>query len=419
MIVESFNINSQPPVRLQDAVINRDGRELPVELNEDSSEVFADLISKMIENYSDYSDVTAITVGDARINIMFDKQSSGMYCYAVSVEANGYEKIFREAVQLYGGYVIEFADTDNGFAFGQTKNGIGDWWVFSDSGVYEATDCDITYVISGKAELELSEMYIKDDVLYHGYTGTNEESFKFSFAINYLDKNYESYKDLHSIRIGEFLLKIKFYEHEVLPGETVMYSCLESITANGQELVVNDGWDHGGSAYLGGMLFCANAPENVFVFTKNSNITKTWIFTEKEIIEVPIGNYWDESQPEFYNTSIYNFTMRDDGKLGYIRRPYKALQSVDILGQLYYVVSRDELGREEGYVTIENGEIVYNLEKIYTISDLYDLDDYFKQWLLQRSTWDEEILESYGIFGTANSLDELLEYNAQRYEPAK
>ncbi|MBE6617380.1 MAG: hypothetical protein E7627_05525 [Ruminococcaceae bacterium] len=418
-IIDSFSISENYSIKIRDTVVNLEGRELRLELNDNSLAEFSALISEMVDNYDEYADVSAILVGDMKFTIVLSKQSSGTYCYAVSVSANGSEKLFPELLQLGEGYSIEFAETDLGIALGQTKNGIGNWWVYTDSGVREATDCSRDSVIRGTAKYVESELYIKDGVLYSGYKFSTEELYRFSDTIGYLEKHYDWYKDINAISLGDFWLDVRYNEHEVMPGETVMYCALESITANGQKLTVNDGWQYGGSVYLYGLFFSAGAPDKVYVYTGSSYlVTTTYIFTDTGIIELNPGNYWDESQPEFYNNSIYNFKMRDDGKLGYIRRPYKALQSVDISGQLQYVVSRDEFGKEEGYVTIEKGEVIYHPEKTYTISEIYDFDGMFEQWLEYSSTQGDVSLEGYGLLGKVKTLDEYFEQNSLRYKPA-
>ena len=139
-IIDSFSISENYSIKIRDTVVNLEGRELRLELSDNSLTEFSALISEMVGNYDEYADVSAILVGDMKFTIVLSKQSSGAYCYAVSVSANGSEKLFPELLQLGEGYSIEFAETDLGIALGQTKNGIGNWWVYTDSGVREATD---------------------------------------------------------------------------------------------------------------------------------------------------------------------------------------------------------------------------------------------------------------------------------------
>ena len=159
--------------------------------------------------------------------------------------------------------------------------------------------------------------------------------------------------------------------------------------------------------------------EQGFVFSSDEDISKTWIFANEGIIEVATDNIGDTSIPGWYNLPVYQFYKRGDGLLCYTRRSYKALKSQDIVSQLQYIVAEDEIGMEEGFATVQNGELLFHPERTYTIPELYDLEKLFSDWLEYASSLSDEELESYGIFSKVKSLEELLQYNAAHYERAK
>ena len=81
-------------------------------------------------------------------------------------------------------------------------------------------------------------------------------------------------------------------------------------------------------------------------------------------------------------------------------------------------VSRDEFCKETGYVTIENGKFVFYPEKTYTVSQVFDLDAMFSAWSPEGNDNNIDFFEFYGV-PHCRTLDDLLEYNAGKYEIAK
>ena len=76
---------------------------------------------------------------------------------------------------------------------------------------------------------------------------------------------------------------------------------------------------------------------------------------------------------------------------------------------LGYMTSPDEFAKEEGYIKVENGNIVYYPEKTFTARDL-GYDDYMKNELEAQpsgSQW-------YGL-----SIEKFFELNSKMYESAK
>lgn len=71
---------------------------------------------------------------------------------------------------------------------------------------------------------------------------------------------------------------------------------------------------------------------------------------------------------------------------------------------LGYMTSPDEFAKEEGYIKVENGNIVYYPEKTFTARDL---------------GYDEDYVIKYLIKGTDLSVEEYFIQQSQRFESAK
>ena len=136
----------------------------------------------------------------------------------------------------------------------------------------------------------------------------------------------------------------------------------------------------------------------------------TWIFTKDDIVKTEIITpRLIEDIPEVYNYSVIVFTRGENGALNYIRTPRKYLSIGGELDGLGYMTSPDEFAKEEGYIKVENGNIVYYPEKTFTARDL-GYDDYMKNELEAQpseSQW-------YGL-----SIEKFFELNSKMYESAK
>lgn len=128
----------------------------------------------------------------------------------------------------------------------------------------------------------------------------------------------------------------------------------------------------------------------------------TYIFTQQGVVTVksPMDNAAEE-----YNCSVIRFST--DGKtLFYTRNPLK--YDWQYPGEVFELcVSRDEFYCESGFVTIENGELIYHPTKTESIGEAKNLDSLYSWWL------------EYTNQGPyAPLLDEYLAQNALKYQRA-
>ncbi len=131
----------------------------------------------------------------------------------------------------------------------------------------------------------------------------------------------------------------------------------------------------------------------------------TWIFTKDDIVKTEIITpRLIEDIPEVYNYSVIVFMRGENGALNYIRTPRKYLSIGGELDGLGYMTSPDEFAKEEGYIKVENGNIVYYPEKTFTARDL---------------GYDEDYVIKYLIKGTDLSVEEYFIQQSQRFESAK
>lgn len=135
------------------------------------------------------------------------------------------------------------------------------------------------------------------------------------------------------------------------------------------------------------------------------------------------GEIWDLSNPpdkgffslpdyQLYNDSIF-FYGADENGITYERRPRKYVFTQTAYFDLMYCTGYDELYSEEGYVTIENGEIKYNPTKTQTVRGNIDLEGLFEGYY---STGYNQGTPYRPRF---EKLEEMLSYNKEHYESWK
>ena len=111
-----------------------------------------------------------------------------------------------------------------------------------------------------------------------------------------------------------------------------------------------------------------------------------------------------------YNASCYDF-YPENGRLCYTRTIAKS-SGIQYIGQIFEkCVSRDEFHRETGYVTFDGAQPVYHPTKTETVSDVYDLDEYYAQYLAFLQSVNSPI-------SLPATLDEYLAQNALKYQRA-
>lgn len=145
--------------------------------------------------------------------------------------------------------------------------------------------------------------------------------------------------------------------------------------------------------------------------TGNGGSGDTWIFTKDGIVhtEIIFPFLTSVKTSEEYNYSVIVFMRGEDGALNYIRTPRKYVMIRGELDCIGYMTGPDEFAREEGYVKIEDGNIVYYPEKTFTAKDMGYVE--YIEFLLESAP---SISSWYGL-----SLEEFFELNSKLYESAK
>lgn len=259
----------------------------------------------------------------------------------------------------------------------------------------------------------------KDGTLYFTPAAYFDPEQAFFEIIDAMEQDVERYSNISQISFGIGVLGVEFVTSD--PGEEYeMTKCLvTSISAFGYTIDKTN-------EDLGFPLFAAL--ETRFVQTDEAfimsygvfNNGRKWVFTEKGVhvfndymaSESEEADAWGNKGP---CTSVIHFEKREDGKIGYVRRPDKYCEMQSIVA-IFVCVSHDEFAREEGYITFdEDGEIVYHPETRYTADEVFDLEKEFEIWLDWLNPYDPD----YEIKVNCKTLDDVIEYNRQHYEEAK
>ena len=124
-----------------------------------------------------------------------------------------------------------------------------------------------------------------------------------------------------------------------------------------------------------------------------------------------------------YNDSIYFYGVDDKGNVIYQRQPNKYVDDNETGTDLMYCTGPDEMFMEEGYVTLDGGELVYTPTAIYTVGEVWDLQEKFEAYHSMNeyalaNGYTKESLEEIGRCA-CNTLEELFEFNLKRYESWK
>lgn len=153
--------------------------------------------------------------------------------------------------------------------------------------------------------------------------------------------------------------------------------------------------------------------KDYFVFSSGGAYTDTVvIWTENDTVELSAPRTDPDDNPIFYNEACYFYQVDGSGRLSYSMTPYKFLLIGGEWGYLLpHICSFDELYREEGYITVKNGKVVYHPEKRYSVTEIradfvYEMFDFYSQNNL--APCDE-----------FETLEELMEHNKAHYEEFK
>ena len=136
--------------------------------------------------------------------------------------------------------------------------------------------------------------------------------------------------------------------------------------------------------------------DGVYIFTDlfDGEFGGTWCISENGIYE---------NQSADYGT-ILSFSLNDEGTLCYVHYAGKYYHPVSPFDVLAYCISRDEFCCEYGTVEFSDEGPIFTPERTFTAEEKYDLEKNFNDWCY--AVWEKNF----------TSLDELIEYNAQKYE---
>lgn len=255
----------------------------------------------------------------------------------------------------------------------------------------------------------------RDGSVCFGMVASHIDAIAFSNAIEKMKNDLNTFGETTEFVFGNAVIKIKFETYVDSFGSTT--NCYaESASAYGHEIVFEEAL-----RLIGNFLIYIYHADDTFVISRiTGGICNNWFFREEGIYS-HTENRSPSTQEEtglWYNESMYTFEYREDGKIGYKRTPLKYLTKHEGFQQIKYCVSLDEFGQEEGYVTFENGVIKYHPEKTYRVSEILDVQYYFDVWHEYMLSIGEEYYE-IGNYPKVYSLEELLQYNSERYEAAE
>ena len=148
---------------------------------------------------------------------------------------------------------------------------------------------------------------------------------------------------------------------------------------------------------------CAPTVRNRMLFADD-----VYIFTD--LFDGEFGSTWCISENGIYENhsadcgTVLTFSLSDDGTLRYEHYAGKYYHPVSYFDTIVFCVSRNEFCYEYGTVEFTDEGPIFTPERIFTAEEIYDLDEHFNIW------FNEDSESSF------SSLDELIAYNAQKYE---
>ncbi len=160
------------------------------------------------------------------------------------------------------------------------------------------------------------------------------------------------------------------------------WMAVKSVTAFGQMVTFRE--DE--METVGNFKFQAFEAEGYFVL---SNVKEEWgedgsyanfrnsvLLTEGNTVKVR-SKLWGKNT-DFSETATNFFAQ--DGELFYQRIALKYYNIQVVAGVIDVCVARDELYKEIGKITVENGEIIYHPTQVVTVSEAFDLEEEFQLW---------------------------------------
>ncbi len=204
-----------------------------------------------------------------------------------------------------------------------------------------------------------------------------------------------SFEELSKIEIGDAVIDVEVEKNEDFDGEIYYVGYVNSASVFGHTVTFDEYeiFISGGDALSD---FTAFVTDEVLVIGAPIYvITKSGVYTPAMTVK---------NTDEYNNWVCYHFYEKD-GKLMYVRKPLKYDSIIQQVGGIVFeaCVSKDELYREDGYVTIENGEFIYTSEKTITVEEHFDLEKEFEIW--------KEVI---GL-DPDMTMEELIEENSKKY----
>lgn len=246
----------------------------------------------------------------------------------------------------------------------------------------------------------------RDGTLYYQPPKYVGEAWTIDELIEEMEGKNEFFNDISKISVGQAVIDLKFVDNGIKNCKRYCY--MTSISAYGYEKVFDEP--------VGLKIMDILQFDGIFIMAENYYGGGDKIVCTKDgITDILEDKRIDELNPEtnlMECGSAISFNYRDDGRIGYVRRPnkYTAIQDASYLLRC---VARDELCMEKGYAIFENNEFAYYPEKVFTVSDCRDIDGEFQMFKsFDLSGWASEIQN-------AQTLDELIEYNKTVYARAK
>lgn len=205
------------------------------------------------------------------------------------------------------------------------------------------------------------------------------------------------------ISIGDAILTVDF-QKSIIGSDTYTYMYMSALAAYGHEIKFDPTALHGGYPLNGNFEIDFIQTDTVFVMQMTVNgIGDKWLFCQDGVYEF----YDTIDSADYLNQPVISFETRSDGKIGYLKRPRKYIVTQtcesDILNNC---TSLDEICTEQGYISFSDKDIIYNAEKAYTVSEVFDIDKLFAEW--------KKIAANSPELSHIASLEELIEYNKSK-----
>ncbi len=278
-----------------------------------------------------------------------------------------------------------------------------DNFIFTD-GVLMATDGSINFSLSPEGDIDVN---------------------KFIDTIRIMENNVDFIGKRTTFVFGELTIVAQNFISDHDKNET--YFVIETFSVFGQTFNLYDSkYDSSFSSGLIGddVKYALLLTDEVFLYSKTAgDVGYYLIITENNVYEyedtkvILPDSEEARNNPTWYNDWVHRYYIDENDRLCYISQPRKYLENQDPFQQIRYCVRSTELAWEEGYVSFENGNPIYDHVKTYSVAEIYDIEAIFNDWYAWVTT-DGSVADDYfaknGI-PNVKKLDELLAYNRTHY----